>query len=104
MSEDLKPMPPQVKPGHETSEFVLARMVVWISMVLAVLGGLTEVLSIVGKALPQGGAVGKVMMIIGTLSAVLTSVAYTLNRLALKKAALLKPALSIDEATQELTK
>jgi hypothetical protein len=77
-----------VKPGNETSEGWMAKVVLWASIGLAVVGGLMEMFGKIGEAMPGAEWVAKAMMILGVVSALLTQILWSFNRTALKKEAL----------------
>ena len=79
---------PEVKPGETTSEYKLAKVMLYASLALAVLGGVTEVVAELGTVFPGSPAFGKLLIVLGVVSALVTKIAYAMNRLALKRAAI----------------
>lgn len=83
------PVTNPLAPGKETSEGILAHIVVFISGAIAVLGTLTTTIASVTSLLPAGaGDLSKWLAIGGATCSMLTSIAYTLQRGSIKVAAI----------------
>jgi hypothetical protein len=77
---------PVLTPGNETSEFKLTKVAMICSIVVAVLGGVTETLQQVSSFLPGATWVGPALTVVGILSALAAQIAYTVTRGVVKAA------------------
>lgn len=74
------------KPGAATSEYLVARISLYISIAVTILGGVAEVAQAFVPIFPESAAPGTIIMIAGMASGALTSVGYGISR-AITKAA-----------------
>jgi hypothetical protein len=74
--------------GHTTTEYVLAKVMIYAGIALAVLSGVAEAVNQIAPILPPNSIITKIGLICGSLAATLSTIMYGQQRVALKKAAL----------------
>lgn len=74
--------------GHTTTEFAVTKWVTVCSIVVAILGGVSEALSNLTTVMPGAKWIGVTLTIVGMLSAAAAQIGYALSRASVKKAAL----------------
>lgn len=99
------PQTDPLAPGSATTEFKMTRIVVIAGVVLAVLSAIGDALNSLLQVMPGNPLITKIGMVIGILASTLTSVLYSFNRTAVKKAVITQPVIqpSNDEAKNAMT-
>jgi uncharacterized membrane protein len=100
---------PASNPGAQTSEFWLAKVVSICSIIVAVVGVITDAITKLTAALPNVPSwIGVTLTVLGVVGAVASQIAYTISRVQVKKAELSAAttvaAINVNAARDELSK
>lgn len=90
--------------GKQTTEYYVAKAVLYVGLGITLLGGVTEILQGVLDVFPHAQGVGRVMAMIGIASTALTQLVYTVGRVFLKAQALKSQALTVEAAKSVIDK